>query len=297
VNGAVVVNYFAGEYLAACLASLRGEGLEQVVVVDNGSAPGEADAMGRRFPEVQWLRSGSNLGYGRAVNAGAALIDGGDVLVCNADLELGPGSVAAMAAHLAAHPEVGLVGPRICDPDGTLYPSARLFPDLVDAFGHGLLGHIWKANPYSRRYKMADWDHAEDRLVDWVSGACFLARREAWDQVGGFDRSYFMYMEDVDLCWRLARRGWSVAYQPAAVVTHVQGVSADRHPYRMLAIHHLSLWRFAWRTTPPGRRWLLPVVLAGLASRLTALVVTKAAARSAPGHGDQGRATPGSVAG
>ena len=106
-----------------------------------------------------------------------------------------------------------------------------------------------------------------------------------------------MYMEDVDLCWRLGRQGWAVAYQPAAVVTHVQGVSADRHPYRMLAAHHLSMWRFAWRTTPPHRRWLLPVVLAGLTGRLGVLMVTKALARAGPTGGGQSRATPGGAAG
>ena len=86
-----------------------------------------------------------------------------------------------------------------------------------------------------------------------MSGACFLVRREAWDAVGGFDPSYFMYMEDVDLCWRLGRAGWGVGYEPAARVLHVQGVSTNRHPYRMLAAHHRSMWRFAWRTTTGAR--------------------------------------------
>ena len=99
---------------------------------------------------------------------------------------------------------------------------------------------------------MNDWDHASARTVDWVSGACFLARRSAWEEVGGFDRAYFMYLEDVDLCWRLGSAGWAVAYEPAAQVVHVQGVSADRHPYRMLLAHHVSMWRFARRATPAG---------------------------------------------
>ena len=137
---------------------------------------------------------------------------------------------------------------------------------------------------------MDDWDHAEAREVDWVSGACFLARRSAWDAVGGFDRAYFMYMEDVDLCWRLAKAGWSVAYEPAAEVVHAQGVSADRSPYRMLFAHHVSMWRFARRTEKGRRRGLLPLVLAGLTVRLGLTVARRALAGRRPGGPPEGRA-------
>jgi N-acetylglucosaminyl-diphospho-decaprenol L-rhamnosyltransferase len=294
--GAVVVNYFAEQYLSACVASLEANRAEVVAVVDNGSEPARAEAFRRRFPEARWTGAGANLGYGRAVNLGVALLGCDHVLVCNADVVLGQGALPALTAYLDAHPEVALVGPRICDPEGRLYPSARVFPDLVDAFGHGLLGHVWGGNPFSRRYKMSDWDHAQSRQVDWVSGACFLARRRAWEEVGGFDPSYFMYMEDVDLCWRLGRAGWAVAYEPSATVTHVQGVSADLHPYRMLAAHHRSMWRFARRTTPPARRPLLPAVATGLAGRLSALIVTKAVAR-ALSRASRGRPQPGRAPG
>ena len=104
--------------------------------------------------------------------------------------------------------------------------------------------------------------------MDWVSGACLLARRAAWDAVQGFDPSYFMYMEDVDLCWRVRRAGWEVGYEPAAVVTHIQGVSANQRPYRMLAAHHRSMWRFARATTTGIRRAALPVIGAGLVARM-----------------------------
>jgi N-acetylglucosaminyl-diphospho-decaprenol L-rhamnosyltransferase len=131
---------------------------------------------------------------------------------------------------------------------------------------------------------MTDWDHAVRREVDWVSGACFLARREAWDGVGGFDSTFFMYMEDVDLCWRLRAKGWSVAYEPAAQITHIQGVSADRHPYRMLFAHHVSMWRFAQRTTTGWRRWLLPLVLVGLVVRLGMTMARRALAPKLAAH-------------
>jgi N-acetylglucosaminyl-diphospho-decaprenol L-rhamnosyltransferase len=129
------------------------------------------------------------------------------------------------------------------------------------------------ANRFTRRYRMLDWDHGRPARVDWISGACFVARRSAWDAVGGFDPSYFMYMEDVDLCWRMGRAGWAVGYQPGVEVRHVQGVSTNRHPYRMLAAHHLSMWRFALRTTVGLKRAALPLVGVGLGGRFVVTVL------------------------
>ncbi|MDA8302709.1 MAG: glycosyltransferase family 2 protein [Actinomycetota bacterium] len=283
----VVVNYNARDYLLRCVESLLSEGVEGVVVVDNGSSDGSEAALAEAFPEAKWASTGSNIGYGAAANHGAAVVSSDYLLVCNADIVLGEGAVAALVELLERRPEVAVVGPLIVDATGRLYPSARRFPDLLEAFGHGIVGQFWPGNPFSRRYTMAEWDHAGARLVDWVSGSCFLARREAWEAVGGFDSSYFMYMEDVDLCWRLRQAGWEVAYEPGARVTHVQGVSADRHPYRMLLAHHVSMWRFAWRTTEGRARWLLALVLPGLGARLalTALRRWLAGARAAAAGG------------
>jgi N-acetylglucosaminyl-diphospho-decaprenol L-rhamnosyltransferase len=284
----VVVNYNAREHLLACVGSLLAEGVTPVVVADNGSTDASEMALLERYPEAKWVPTGANLGYGTGANIGAAVVDSAYLLICNADVVMSHGSVARLRSFLDARPQVALVGPRIHGSDGMLYPSARRFPDLLEAFGHGILGQFWGGNPFSRRYRMEEWDHAKAREVDWVSGACFLARRSAWDAVEGFDRSYFMYMEDVDLCWRLEKAGWSVAYEPAAEVTHAQGVSTDRNPYRMLLAHHVSMWRFARRTSKDKRRWLLPLVLAGLAVRFALTVARRALA----GHmqaGPEGR--------
>jgi N-acetylglucosaminyl-diphospho-decaprenol L-rhamnosyltransferase len=264
---AVVVNYNAGSLLADCVSGLRKEGVADVVVVDNGSTDGSEAALAKADPGATWLPSGANIGYGRAANLGAQRCPGGYLLVCNPDIVIRPGAIGILAAALDADHELGIVGPCLVNTDGTLYPSARAFPSMADALGHGVLGLLWPGNPFSRRYQLLDWDHAGARRVDWVSGACFLVRREAWDAVGGFDPSYFMYLEDVDLCWRAGRAGWAVGYEPKAEIVHIQGVSADRHPYRMIAAHHLSLWRYAWRSTEGWSRILLPVVAAGLAAR------------------------------
>ncbi len=275
---AVVVNYNAKEHLLTCLGILCREGVAIVVVADNGSTDGSGQAVSERYPAAKWVPTGANLGYGTAANIGAALVDGPYLLICNPDVVLEEGTVASLRRFLELNPGVAVVGPRIVDASGALYPSARRFPDLLEALGHGIVGQFWPGNPFSRRYRMTNWDHARAEEVDWVSGAFFLARREAWDVVGGFDSAYFMYLEDVDLCWRLRRAGWSIAYEPAAQVMHIQGVSADQHPYRMLFAHHISMWRFAERTTVGWRRWVLPLVVAGLIARLGMTMARRALA-------------------
>jgi len=266
--GAVIVNHNARDELVACVRSLRAEGVRQLVVADNASVDGSSGALAAADPDAVFLASSRNAGYGAGANRGLALLETELVLVCNPDLIVHPGAVDSLTAALDADPGLALVGPRLENPDGSLYPSARSFPSLIDSAGHAFLGLVAPANRFSRRYKLLDWDHTSGRHVDWVSGACFLGRRQALHALGGFDESYFMYLEDVDLCWRARQAGWRVSYQPTAVVTHEQGVSTNRHPYRMILAHHCSILRFAWRTTTGPKRLLLPLVAVGLVVRV-----------------------------
>ncbi len=262
------MNYNAAHLLVDCVASLRAAGLDDIVVVDNASSDGSRRRLAAADGGARWIDTGANLGYGRAANRGAAGSDAPYLLVCNPDLTVEADAVNVLVERLDADADLGMVGPRVVNIDGTTYPSARTFPDLVDAIGHGVLGMVAPNNRFTRRYRLLDWDHDRVARVDWVSGACFLVRRQVWDALGGFDPAYFMYMEDVDLCWRAGRAGWAVGYDPRARVTHVQGASADRHPYRMLMAHHRSVWRFAWRTTSGAKRAVLPFVGVGLGGRV-----------------------------
>jgi N-acetylglucosaminyl-diphospho-decaprenol L-rhamnosyltransferase len=266
---AVIVNYNARDLILRCIESLRAEGVADIVVADNASVDGSEEAVRQADPGVRYHQTGGNLGYGTGANRGVAFAASTApyLLVLNPDTVVEPGAIKSLLAAIDADPRRGIVGPAIEEPGGTLYPSARTFPDLVDAIGHAFLGLVLPDNPFTRRYRMLDWDHAETADVDWVSGSCFLVRRAAWDSIGGFDEAYFMYAEDVDLCWRAHQAGWTVTYEPAARVTHVQGASTDRHPYWMIAEHHKALLRFAARTTTGWKRVLLPVMALGLAIR------------------------------
>jgi N-acetylglucosaminyl-diphospho-decaprenol L-rhamnosyltransferase len=266
---AVIVNYNARHYLLECIQSLRAEGIADIVVADNGSTDGSEGAVAAADSQVRYHHTGSNLGYGAAANRAFALTDARSayILCINPDAVVEPGTVKAMVAVLEARPDVGIVGPRIEEADGSLYPSARTFPTLVDATGHAFLVLVMPNNRFTRRYRMLDWDHDSTADVDWVSGSCFLMRRSAWSALGGFDEAYFMYAEDLDLCWRAQRAGWRVVYEPGACATHVQGVSTDHHPYRMIAEHHRALFRFAVRSSRGWERLLLPFMGLGLALR------------------------------
>jgi GT2 family glycosyltransferase len=264
---AIVVNYNAGGHLLDCVRSLRAEDVDEIIVVDNDSADGSSDSMLRAEPSVVVHHTGGNLGFGAGANRGAALATGDLLLVMNPDTVAEPGMVKVLVEALDRDRGIGIVGPRVENSDRTVYPSARAFPALGDAIGHAFLGFVAPANRFSRRYKLLDWDHATARDVDWVSGTALMVRRETWDRLGGFDEGYFMYVEDVDLCWRAWRAGWRVTYEPEARLVHAIGVSSDQAPYRMIAAHHRSLWRFSVKTSTGPRRLLLPFVAVGLTLR------------------------------
>lgn len=287
---AVVVNYNTRGHLLRCVASLRADGVEEIVVIDNGSIDGSRAALAA-VDDAAFVPAGGNLGFGSAANMGVAATSRPLALVMNPDAVVEPGAVEAMVAALDGDDELAVVGPRVNNPDGTCYPSVRRFPELNVALGHAFVGLVRPDNRFTRHYKMLDVDRGEAGDVDWVSGTCMLARRSAFEAVGGFDEAYFMYVEDVDLCWRLHRAGWRVGYEPRARVVHTVGASSDLAPYRMIAAHHRSLLRFAARTTTGVHRLLLPLVAAGLGVR-TLLAWAQRARRGLPHAVEGGRSGP-----
>jgi N-acetylglucosaminyl-diphospho-decaprenol L-rhamnosyltransferase len=283
-TAAVVVNHNTRDELLACLGTLVHAGADEIVVVDAGSSDGSAGAVRAHHPDVRVLEL-DNLGFGRAANAGVAASGADVVVVANADTRFPAGAVRAMADHLAADERVGALGPLIRFPDGRLQWSARAFPSITQAIGHALLG-MWRPdNRWTRAYRLTDWDHLSEREVDWVSGACLALRREAFDAVGGFDPSYFMFVEDVDLCARLWEAGWSVVFSPVAEVTHVVGASVGARPFRMVVEHARSLNFFFTRRYARGwRRVAVPLIRLGLAGWVLAAWLWSALHRRSIGH-------------
>ena len=296
---AVVVNYESGDLLAACVRSLLTDGgfdEPEVVVVDNGSTDGSVARMRRDLSTehaafVTVVEPGANLGYAGGVNRGVASTSAPVVMVCNPDVEVVAGTAAAMVQRLEREPDLAAVGPSIRNLDGSLYPSARADPSPLDAVGHAVLGAVAPRNRFTRRYRQLDVDPSRARDVEWVSGAAMWLRRSAVESVGGWDEHYFMYLEDVDVCWRLRRLGWRVAYDPAGEVVHVQAASTEHHPYRMILRHHRSAYRFAAKRWRGARRLLLVPAAVLLTFRAWFAVVARAVRTPRVG-----RRAPGSLA-
>jgi N-acetylglucosaminyl-diphospho-decaprenol L-rhamnosyltransferase len=260
----VVVVHDTRDDLIACLTSLQDAGADEVVVVDSGSSDGSADAARATDPDARVVVL-PNVGFGQAANAGIATTDADVVVLANADTRFPPGAAKAMRDFLVARPEVGALGPLVRYPDGRLQLSARAFPSIGTAIGHALLGFVKPDNRWTRAYRLTDWDHQSERVVDWVSGCCLAVRRAAFDAVGGFDPAYFMFVEDVDLCYRLAQAGWQVVFSPVVEVVHAIGGSVSRRRFRMIVEHARSLDRFFTRRYATGpRRLLTPLIRLGL---------------------------------
>jgi N-acetylglucosaminyl-diphospho-decaprenol L-rhamnosyltransferase len=241
----------------------------RVVLADNGSTDGSVETAAQR-PGVQLVRTGGNLGYGGAANVGVRALDPAIdwVVITNPDIVFASRANDLLLEGAARHPASGAFGPLITTPDGVVYPSARNLPSVSAGVGHALFGWWWPTNPWTRRYRLDAQEPAE-RVAGWLSGSCLLVRRRAFDQVDGFDPSYFMYFEDVDLGDRLARAGWSNIYCPSARVSHEGGHATEREPAAMARAHHRSAYRYlatrhpAWWQAP--LRWVLKAGLAGRA--------------------------------
>lgn len=267
---AVIVDFHAGQALDNCVDSLHANGVTDIVVVENGEEGSTLPALSGQH--VVLVVPKLNLGYGRGVNRGVAASPARRyLLVSNPDVVVHDGAVAALVAFLDEHPNVAIVGPQIVRLDGSVYPSHRVFPNFWLAGLHALLAPLWPGNPFTRRYRSP----RKDGSVDWVSGAFFLARRDLFEEVGGFDERYFMFAEDMALCWQMRAHGYDVAATSDALITHIEGVSRARASREMLIAHHRSAMRFEWQTANGWRRVLAPIATLVLGLRLCVVLIIR----------------------
>lgn len=248
---AVVINRNTREFLRDCLVSIEGQDCDggiSVWVVDNGSSDGSPGMVIDDFSNVRLIWNRGNSGYARACNQGIHYTDEPFVIILNSDTVIAPDAVSRVIDCFHRNPRAGVVGPRLLNTDGSIQYSCREFPSISEAFMHGFLGLFNPDNPYSSRYKKAEWDHDRESEVDWVSGAFIAFRRRALEDIGGFDEGYFMYVEDVDVCWRMWQAGWAVRYVPDGEVIHHVGQSSRLVSTSMLMHHHSSMLRYHWKT-------------------------------------------------
>jgi len=230
----VIINYNTCQELQACLGSIEPEEEGEVIVVDNASSDGSVEMVRSKYPWVRLHANSTNRGYGAAANQAIAGCATQYVLLLNSDTRLQPGALEALSRYLDQHLGAAIVGPRLVNSDGTLQASCYPFPRPLDTFlenstcaiffGRLIRRHV----PGIRRLYWRTWPHDSARIVPWVKGASLAIRREAFNAVGGFDESFFMYFEDADLCCRLKKAGWEVHFSPVTTVVHVGGVSTEQ---------------------------------------------------------------------
>lgn len=240
----ITVSYGSDAVLPAFLESIGRAARERplIVVADNSPDEGSIVQALTESAGGTYLPLPSNLGYGGAVNEAIAALPPSVkwVLVSNPDVVLSTYALDELVYAADALPDAGAIGPAIHNADGALYPSARSVPSLRTGLGHALFANLWASNPWSAAYRLDAQQVPSTRTAGWLSGACFLVRRVAFDSIDGFDPRFFMYFEDVDLGWRLGKAGWTNVYEPRIAVVHTGAHSTDRDSASMIRAHHES---------------------------------------------------------
>lgn len=301
----LIVNWNVRDLLRRCLSSVFAHWQTrkmEVIVVDNGSTDGSREMVRTEFPQVHLIANPDNRGFTAANNQGLSVARGRYVLLLNPDTEVVGNALEVMVAFADAHPDVGVVGPQLLNPDGTVQSSRRRFPTLATA----LFESTW-LQPYAprrllRRYYVLDRSDDEVQEVDWVTGAALMARREAIGQVGPLDEGFFMYSEELDWCRRFREAGWRVVYLPTARVIHHEGKSSEqvlpaRHihfqtskvryfrkyhgPVAAEVLRLVLVGNYLWQIGLEGAKWLLGHKRTLRAERIAAYrLVVRAMSRS-----------------
>ncbi len=246
--------------------------------MDNASTDGTASYIRKKYPDVMLITNKKNKGFAAAVNQAIDASGSKFIILINADCEVYKHSMDKLIDYFRDNPKMAVAGPRILNSDGSIQYSCRTFPSFFAAAVHTLLVHIYPNNPVTRKYKLMDVSRDEPFSVDWVSGSCMMIRRSALKDTGNFEGKYFMYVEDIDLCYRMWQNGWEVHYVPYSEVRHhgagsSKGKSREkksrkvavRASYRM----QRSVFYFFWKNYKGTFRVLLiPFIMTALAFRL-----------------------------
>jgi len=235
----VIVNWNVRDLLRRCLHSISNlqpppSGLE-MIVVDNASTDGSVQMVRTEFPGVHTIANTENRGFPAANNQGIAVAQGRHVLLLNPDTEVVGDALTTMVGFADAHPDVGMVGPQLLNPDGSVQSSRRRFPTLATAFFESTWLQPYAPRRLLERYYVLNRPDDAVQDVDWLYGAALMARREAIAQVGPLDERFFMYSEELDWCRRFREADWRVVYLPAAQIIHHGGKSSEQ----VLPAHHI----------------------------------------------------------
>ena len=277
----VIVSWNTRKLLLDCLTSLEAHPVRrsmEIIVVDNDSGDGSAEAVEQSFPAVNLVRSGSNLGFGRGCNLGIDHARGRYVCIVNSDVVFLDACLDQLCDFLDREKDVGIAGPRLLWPDHTLQLSCRRFPSLwIHLCGALGLSRIFPKSRLFGTEHMGFFAHDRQIDVDALAGPVLAIRREALEQAGTFDERFFMYCEEVDLCKRIGDAGWRIVFQPEARAVHVARASSSREPGRFLLARiqsQIDYWAKHYGEGPT--RWLARILGFGHALRYVGTAIASA---------------------
>lgn len=244
----VIVNWNTRDILRDCLLSVYEQTKTvnfEVLVVDNASGDGSPEMVAEEFPQVILLANAENVGFAAANNQGIAVSKGRYVLLLNSDTVVLDGAIDKVVTFADGHPEAGVVGCRVLNPDRTLQPSCFMYPSIVNSLLESLyLNKLFPRNRFFGRALMGWWDRDDVRDVEVVTGCFMFVRREAIEDVGVMDDRYFMYAEETDWCYRFSKAGWRNLFTPAAEIVHLGGQSTAQRRGEMIVQLRLGVLIF-----------------------------------------------------
>ncbi|WP_216895656.1 glycosyltransferase family 2 protein [Nocardia alni] len=269
----IILTYNSAALLPDAVESVRAQSANSdvtITVIDNASTDNTL-AVARDLG-IEPIANPVNVGFAAAVNQAAAIGTGDYVALLNPDAVLGDAKCLEVLRATLDDQQIGVVGTRMIT-DGKPYPNGRRFPSTTIAARHAVMGVLRPGNTASKEYFGEAFGRPDaDQVVDWVSGCCLMIRRPLWEEMGGFDTAYWMYLEDADLAWRLRQRGYRTVLSGPAWVTHAGGGSSRFRRNKSLWHHHRSAVVFYARTRTGWKRLLLPVATVFLGVRLAALI-------------------------
>jgi len=274
----VIVNYNSTDDLVCCLRSIY-DSLRKIsarVIIQDNASDDDVDRVYATFPQVELSKNNHNIGFAKAINNALRQSAAPYVVLLNPDTQISTGFFESILGYMEKNADVGIVGPKILDSDGTTQGSARAFPTLFTGlFGRNtFLSKCFPNNPITRANMLTSkCDGKTPIAVGWVSGACMVVRQTAIDDVGLMDPRFFLYWEDADWCRRMWQKGWKVVYHPIPTVVHSVGTSSSTKPARSLIEFHKSCYRLFDKYNRTSFKLINPLVAAALALRLVMSIV------------------------
>jgi hypothetical protein len=276
----IIVNHNSTNCTIKAIDSLKKKTngyIPKIIVVDNASTD-NPEIVSSKFSDVELLINKENLGFSKAINQALRRTTNDYAIMLNPDTVIVNGFVSEMIAYLEEYQDIGIIGPRILDSDGSIQGSARRFPTFwTSMFGRkSPLTKMFPNNPFTRKEFVCFNNNAKEVIdADWVSGACMIIRRKAFEAVGGFDERFFLYWEDTDICKRIKDAGWRIVYFSKAKVIHLIGRSSSTKPIKSIYHFHSSCFKLFQKHADGFQKALIPISFLALSVRCLFVIIWK----------------------